>query len=133
MIKNETPEVKQGSANWKWFFLSQKYRFDMGHQFLVIMNFTLLVITASDKLRYYTDIPRTWMLLLIAVPAGFGGVWLFGYLLDKARYSQAYILEAGKRNPILEEQNAAFRRIESELSAIRQSLKNAERGANAGA
>ena len=95
----------------------------MGHQFLVILNFALLVIATSDKLRYYTDIPRTWMLLVIAVPAGFGGVWIFGYFLDKARYSQAYILEAGKRNPIWEDEKAAFQRIESELSAIRHSLE----------
>ncbi len=127
MINKETPAGK-GSARLKWFFLNQKYRFDMGHQFLAILNFTLLVIAASDKLRYYTDIPRTWMLLLIAVPAGFGGVWLFGYFLDKVRYSQAYILEAGKRNPFQEEQTAAFQRIESELSAIKYSLARVEQG-----
>ncbi|HAF94934.1 MAG: hypothetical protein A2X34_00360 [Elusimicrobia bacterium GWC2_51_8] len=123
MTENETAGIKKGSARWKWFFLNQKYRFDMGHQFLVILNFALLVIATSDKLRYYTYIPRTWILLLVAVPAGFGGVWLFGYLLDKARYGQAYIREAGKRNPVWEEQNAALQRIESELSAIKNSLE----------
>ena len=31
-------------------FLEQKYRFDLGRQFLVYVNFALLIIAASDKI-----------------------------------------------------------------------------------
>jgi hypothetical protein len=83
--------VRGEMSRWKWFLLNQKYRFDLGHQFLVFLNFTLLVIAASDKLRYYTNIPRTWMLVAAAVPFGFVSVWLFGLFLDKVvRYSETY-------------------------------------------
>jgi len=128
MTEIEESGIKKKLSFWKWFFLSQKYRFDMGHQFLALINFALLVIAASDKLRYYTDISRTWVLVLVSVPAGFAGVWLFGYFLDRVvRYGQAYSMEAGKRNVIWEEQKAFFQKIEAELSAIRQELSKSPR------
>src|ERR1041384_8105794 len=103
-------------SRWKWFFFNQKYRFDLGYQFLALLNFVLLVITASDKLRYYTNIPRTWILVAMAVPTGFTGVWIFGFFLDRVvRYGQAYNLEATKRNPMWDIQKAQLDRIESEL------------------
>jgi len=112
-------DVRKSLSRWKWFLLTQKYRFDLGHQFLVFINFTLLLIAASDKLRYYTRIPRTWVLIVVAVPLGFAGVWLFGLFLDKVvRYTQALSLESAKRNPILEEQMASLRRIEARLNDL---------------
>jgi len=111
--------IRKELSKWKWFLFSQKYRFDLGYQFLAFLNFTLLVITASDKLRYYTNLPRTWMLVLAAVPAAFLGVWMFGLFLDRVvRYGQAYNIEANKRNPIGEEQLAALRRIEEKLDRL---------------
>ena len=61
-------------SRWKWFFFSQKYRFDLGNQFLAMVNFALLIIAASDKLRYYTGVQRAWMLVAVAVPLGFLGM-----------------------------------------------------------
>lgn len=117
-------ELKKELSRWKWFLFRQKYRFDLGHQFLAVMNFTLLLIAASDKLRYYTNIPRTWVLVLIAVPAGFMGVWLFGFFLDRiVRYGQAYNIEASKRNPLWEEQKEVMTRIERSLERLEQKLK----------
>jgi hypothetical protein len=113
----ETP--RQILSRWKGFLFHQKYRFDLGHQFLVFLNFTLLIIAASDKLRYYTNISRTWMLVLFAVPLGFVGVWLFGTFLDKVvRYGQAYNLEVAKRNPIIEDQMAHLKRIEEKIDKL---------------
>ncbi len=104
---------------WKWFFFRQKVRFDLGYQFMAFVNFTLLVIAASDKLLYYTNLPRTWMLVAIAVPTAFCGVWVFGYFLDRVvRYNQAYNVESAKRNPIIDEQMGSLRRIEEELKRI---------------
>lgn len=113
-------------SRWKWFLFHQKYRFDLGHQFLVFLNFTLLLITASDKLRYYTNIPRTWVLVAVAVPLGFAGVWLFGTFLDKVvRYGQAYNIEAAKRNPLIEEQMAQLKRLEEKMDRIEKKLNSA--------
>ncbi len=118
-MPSEPTDVRQVLSRWKWFLFHQKYRFDLGHQFLVFLNFTLLIIAASDKLRYYTNIPRTWVLLVVAVPCGFLGVWLFGTFLDKfVRYGQAYNIEASKRNPVLEEQMALLRRLEEKLDRL---------------
>lgn len=111
-------------SRWKWFFFRQKYRFDLGQQFMTVLNFTLLLIAASDKLRYYTSINRTWQLVLIAVPSGFLGMWLFGFFLDQVvRYGQAYNIEAAKRNPLQDEQIERMIRIERMLSSMEQKLR----------
>ncbi|HEY5615217.1 MAG TPA: hypothetical protein VIL52_04280, partial [Bacteroidota bacterium] len=49
---------RQRLARWREIFFAQKYRFDLGQSFLVIINFTLLIITASDKLSLFFGIPR---------------------------------------------------------------------------
>jgi len=56
-------------ARWREFFFAQKYRFDLGQSFLVIVNFTLLIITASDKLQLFFGIPRLRSLLVVIVPS----------------------------------------------------------------
>lgn len=112
-------DVRKELSRWKWFFFQQKYRFDLGHQFLVFVNFSLLVIAASDKLRYYTGVPRTWMLIVAAIPLGFLGMWLLGYFLDSVvRYGQAYTLEVAKRNPVAEENRERLTRIEELLRQL---------------
>lgn len=64
------------------FFFKQKYRFDLGLQFLVFINFALLIITASDKIRTILNL-KTTELILILLPLAFIGTWLFGYFLDR--------------------------------------------------
>ena len=49
-LKQESSQLRARVARWCEIFFSQKYRFDLGQSFLVIVNFTLLIITASDKL-----------------------------------------------------------------------------------
>ena len=112
--------VKRGMlSRWKWFFFNQKYRFDLGQQFLAMVNFALLVIAASDKLRYYTGIQRAWLMVVFAVPLGFLGMWLVGFFLDRVvKYGQAYNLEAVKRNPVWDEQKAYLRSIEEKLELV---------------
>ncbi|MFC1596266.1 hypothetical protein ACFL4D_03185 [Candidatus Margulisiibacteriota bacterium] len=64
------------------FLIRQKTRFDLGIQFLTFINFTLLVMTASDKLKIFIPI-NTKYLVLIFVPCAFIGVWFFGSFLEK--------------------------------------------------
>jgi hypothetical protein len=90
---------------------NQKYRFDIGHQFLVFMNSPLLVITASDKLLYYGNTPRTWMLIVAAIRRFCWDVAV-RVLLDKVvRYGEAYDQIAVRRNP--NEQLDRLKRIEA--------------------
>jgi hypothetical protein len=104
--------------------MNQKYRFDLGTQFLALLNFTLLLITASDKLRYYTNIPRTWILVVIAVPLGFFGMWMFGLFLDKiVRYGEGYNELALRRNPSAQQTIDQLQRIEAELKRLNERLK----------
>jgi len=83
------------------FVVGQKYRFDLGVQFLVFINFALLVLTASDKLKGIISIQlTTGQILLIAVPAAFVGMWVFGYILDQiVQYQHYQELESQKRSP----------------------------------
>jgi hypothetical protein len=118
-----SPGENQKLSRWKRFFFNQKYRFDLGYEFMVLLNFTLLLIAASDKLRYYTGLPRTWMLVAIAVPAGFLAIWLFGVFLDcVVHYAQAYRLEEAQRNPLHGAQQQQLDRIEKDLASIREKL-----------
>jgi hypothetical protein len=124
MPEGQGGDVRRRLSRWKRFLLGQKYRFDMGHQFLAIVNFALLLIAASDKLRYYTSIPRTWLLLVVMMPLGFFGVWLFGCFLDEVvKYQQAYALESVKRDPFWEQNQAFCRKVEAELELIRGQLE----------
>lgn len=72
-VSGET--LRQKLARWREFFFAQKYRFDLGQSFLVVINFTLLIITASDKLQIILGIPRLRSILILIVPLGFMGVW----------------------------------------------------------
>ena len=124
MASSYQSHLRDELSRWKWFFFNQKYRFDLGQQFLTVINFSLLLITASDKLRYYTNIPRTWMLVTMAVPLGFCGVWLFGLFLDKVvRYGQASNLESLKRNTAWEEQQQMLMQIQKNVELIRKKLE----------
>lgn len=107
-------------SRWKRFFFAQKYRFDLGFQFLAIVNFILLVIATATSLRAYMHLPKTSVLVAVAVPCALGGVWLVGWFLDRfVRYGQAYNIEAHRRNPVAEEHIALLKSIQAEVRALR--------------
>ncbi|MBM4161630.1 MAG: hypothetical protein FJ217_11100 [Ignavibacteria bacterium] len=115
--------VKQRLARWREFFFAQKYRFDLGQSFLVIVNFTLLIITASDKLQIFFGIPRLRSLLILVVPLGFVGVWVFGYFMDKVvRAAQMSERQSVKRSEVWAHHNAQMDRIEQELRELKDIL-----------
>lgn len=79
--------------------LEQKYRFDLGRQFLVYVNFALLIIAASDKIKLVIDVSTT-ELLIILVPLCFVATYLLGYILDKfVKFPQASQMVEAKRSP----------------------------------
>lgn len=120
--------VKQRLAKWRELFFAQKYRFDLGQSFLVIINFTLLIITASDKLQVFFGIPRLRSLLIVIVPCGFLCVWLFGYFMDKVvRASQMAERQVMKRSEVWTGHIAHMDRLEQQLHEIRNLLEKQER------
>ncbi len=127
LISNET--LRQRLARWREFFFAQKYRFDLGQSFLVVVNFTLLSITASDKLQTFLGIPRLRSFLILIVPLGFVGVWLFGYFMDKiVRAAQMAERQSMKRSEVWAKHNDQMNRIEEEIREVRKMmLKRARR------
>ena len=127
-MKQDTHDPRIGwrvqLARWRELFFAQKYRFDLGQSFLVVVNFTLLIITASDKLQIFFGIPRLRTILLLIVPLGFIGVWLFGYFMDKVvRAAQMAERQSVKRSEIWTRHNEQMDRIEEELRQMRNLLE----------
>ena len=115
--------LRQRLARWREFFFAQKYRFDLGQSFLVIINFTLLIITASDKLSIFFGIPRLRSLILLIVPVGFLSVWFFGFFMDKiVRAAQMAERQSMKRSEVWSRHNDQMDRIEKELQEVKSLL-----------
>lgn len=113
-------DIRRRLARWREFFFAQKYRFDLGQSFLVIVNFTLLIITASDKLQIFFGIPRLRSLIVLIVPLGFLGVWIFGYVMDKVvRAAQMAERQSMKRSEVWAQHNEQMDRVEASLEEIR--------------
>ncbi len=122
--QKEMHTIRLRLARWREVFFAQKYRFDLGQSFLVIVNFTLLIITASDKLQIFFGIPRLRSLLIVIVPLGFIGVWLFGYFMDRVvRAAQMAERQSIKRSEVWTTHIEQMDRLEAELKAVRQLLE----------
>lgn len=78
----------------------QKFRFDLGQSFMSLINFSFVVLVASDKLATIIDVPAKVMLALL-VPGAVTVVWFFGYILDQLEFARAYQDELNKRNVML--------------------------------
>ena len=102
--------VKLRDALVRW-----KFRFDWGMTFLVFLNFTLLVITASDKLRLVLNVD-TGKMLVILIPASFVGTCLFGYVLDVwLKFPHNTAKEVESRSPTFKLMLEKLDRIEKKL------------------
>lgn len=120
--------LRQRLARWREFFFAQKYRFDLGQSFLVIVNFTLLIITASDKLSLIFGIPRLRSLLMVIVPAGFLSVWLFGYFMDKVvKAAQMAERQSMKRSEVWARHHEQMDRLEQEIKEVKALLLKEEK------
>lgn len=111
-------------ARWREAFFTQKYRFDLGQSFLTVVNFTLLIITASDKLMIFFGVERLRSLLVVIVPLGFVGVWLFGTFMDRVvRAAQMAERQNVRRSEVWSKHNEQMDRLEAEVGALRVLLE----------
>jgi hypothetical protein len=123
-MKSEPSPTFVRLARWREMFFAQKYRFDLGQSFMVIINFTLLIIAASDKLMIFFGVPRLRELLVFLIPLGFIGVWLFGLFMDKiVRAAQMSERQSVRRSEVWHQHNEQMDRIECELKRLRKSLE----------
>jgi hypothetical protein len=115
-------------ARWREAFFTQKYRFDLGQSFLTVLNFTLLIITASDKLMVFFGVERLRSLLVVIVPLGFVGVWLFGTFMDRVvRAAQMAERQNVRRSEVWAKHNEQMDRLEAEVRAMRELLTEQKR------
>lgn len=92
-----------------------KFYTDIGISFLTLLNFALLVVTASDKLRNIIPV-GTWTLVFLLVPAAFVCVISFGWFLDKVvNYQSSYYKIQTDRVPQTIEMLERVRNIESKI------------------
>ena len=118
--KQESSQLRVRVARWREIFFSQKYRFDLGQSFLVVLNFTLLIITASDKLMIFFGIPRLRELLVVIIPMGFLGVWLFGFFMDKiVRAGQMAERQSVRRSEVWHHHNDQMDRMEQLIKELK--------------
>ena len=78
----------------------QKFRFDLGVSFMMVINLFLLSITASGTIYNATGIPAK-MSVPIIVPLVILLVWCFGFCLDKVKFFDAIQNELNLRNKML--------------------------------
>lgn len=96
-----------------WLY-EQKFRFDRGQQFMVFINFSLLVITTSKVLGF-----SGW-LVLILVPVAFVSVWAFGwFVIEVTRGVEKEEREFLKRSWGWKKHEENFRKIDEVLEIIR--------------
>ena len=97
------------------WYVEIKFRIDISISFLTILNFTLLVITASDKLRNIIPL-GTWALVLVLVPSAFIFIIFLGWFLDKVvNYQATYYKAQTDRVPQMTELLERVQNIEKIL------------------
>ena len=127
-MPDQPSSVRVTLARWREVFFTQKYRFDLGQSFLTILNFTLLIITASDKLMIFFGIERLRSLLVAIIPLGFLGVWLFGTFMDRVvRAAQMAERQNVRRSEVWSHHNEQMDRIEAELASVKAMLEKQKR------
>lgn len=98
--------------------VEQWYRFQIGLSFLTLINFSLLVITAGDKIQ--TVIPfRIIDLIIILIPLAFFGTWFIGFIMERyIKFPQQQEREVVKRSPIWNLTHEKLDSIESKLDKV---------------
>lgn len=96
-------------------FVEAKFLLDLSISFFTIVNFTLLVITSSDKLRNIIPL-GTWTLVIVMVPSALIAAITFGWFMDKVvNYQSAYYKTQMDRNPQFMEMLERVKHIEKKL------------------
>ena len=101
-------------------FVKLKFYMDLGTSFMVLLNFLLLSITASDKLMIIFNLDNTaygtyWVVLII-FPLAIIGTITFGFFMDKiVRYYTEMRRITTERDPVVMETLERVKRIEAKL------------------
>lgn len=77
-----------------------KYRFDLGQSFLSIGTFVMAVIAASGKLSELFHVSAK-AAVFIFVPIAMIGAVLFGCVLLRMKFAEAYNRECNERNDMM--------------------------------
>ncbi|MGB9719648.1 MAG: hypothetical protein ACPL06_03600 [Candidatus Anstonellales archaeon] len=105
------------------FVAEQWWRFLIGIQILTLVNFVLLVITASDKLKSFFGIQYTAELVLLFIPLALLGIWLTGFVLERyIRFPQAQERAATSRSPTWNRNFKMLEKIEKRLVRIEKKI-----------
>ena len=105
------------------FAAEQWWRFLLGLQMLTLVNFVLLVITASDKLKIVIPIDYTSELVLLLVPVALVGAWFVGMILERyVKFPQAQERAAKKRSPTWNENFSKLDEISAKLDKLEKKL-----------
>lgn len=106
------------------FAAEQWWRFLIGIQVLTLVNFALLVVTASDKLKSIIPFYYTSELVLVLVPVALAGAWLAGLVLEKyIKFPQAQERAAKERSPTWNENFKRLDEISERLSRIEKKVE----------
>ena len=106
------------------FAAEQWWRFLLGLQMLTLVNFTLLVVTASDKLKVIIPVEYTSELVFILVPLGLLGAWFVGMILEKyIKFPQAQERASTQRSPTWNETFRRFDEISFKLDKLEKKLE----------
>ena len=98
----------------RWI-IEQYFRVLISLSFITFINFILLVIAASDKLKTFLPFDTIYILLII-VPTTILSTWFIGYLLDtKVKYMQQMTKTQTERHPPMLEMLERVKRIEEKL------------------
>jgi hypothetical protein len=84
------------------FLARQKYRFDLGLMPMQVIQFSIIIIAAAPTLQTVIHV-QVKTLVAILVPISIFLVWLIGWLMDKAKFADAYQHEQNQRNKMLNE------------------------------
>ncbi len=105
------------------FVAEQWWRFLIGIQLLTLVNFVLLVITASDKLKSFLGIQYTAELVLLFTPLALAGIWFFGLVLERyIKFPQAQERAAISRSPAWNRNFKMLGDIEKRLERMEKKL-----------
>ncbi|MCK4319547.1 hypothetical protein KAW38_03175 [Candidatus Micrarchaeota archaeon] len=111
--------IKNFLRNLRDLVIEQYWRFTVGIQFLTLINFVLLVISASDKLKAFFNIDYTMQLVFFGVLLAFIGIWVIGFVMDRViKFPQQKARIAGSRNPYWTETHAKLDGIIERLDRL---------------
>jgi hypothetical protein len=114
-------KIKQELSKFRAVFFREKYRFDQGNAFLVLVNFALLVTTLVNQYEGNTTFIKYYIAL------GFFGTWFLGYILDRVVKIQDIQERISlERSPIWQEAFQYHSRHEKRLEKLTAKLEKLE-------